>query len=219
MAQYADREHEFDASLGNVMGTWAKQLVDADLTAQQGWLNALQELAKPDEKTHEIPSLDLQAGVTGDKGEVLAGADVKVPLALAMMGSRFGMKDASLKATMNVSASTLDETRVAGSAKAEGDASLGWGPIKATVKISASFSASSDKKRQSDYRSTMEANLDMGLLPVPEPIARVVDGFLGIVEADIEIAKAIALDDRRKKAAAAKLIPAIDDGGGGKKDE
>ena len=56
MSEYADREKQFDASLGNVMGGWMLDVAKADLARQQGWLEAIQVLTTPD-KTGKIPEI------------------------------------------------------------------------------------------------------------------------------------------------------------------
>ena len=58
MAEYADREQQFDASLGNVMGGWMLDVAKADLARQQGWLEAVQLLTQPD-KNGKIPEITL----------------------------------------------------------------------------------------------------------------------------------------------------------------
>ena len=55
MAEYTDREGQFDASLGNVMGGWMLDVAKADLARQQGWLEAIQTLTQPD-KDGKIPT-------------------------------------------------------------------------------------------------------------------------------------------------------------------
>ena len=78
MAEYADREKQFDASLGNVMGGWMLDVAKADLARQQGWLEAVQLLTQPD-KTGKIPEITLSSGITGSDGKPLSGADITFP--------------------------------------------------------------------------------------------------------------------------------------------
>lgn len=215
MAEYEDREHQFDASLGNVMGSWMLDIAKADLTRQQGWLEAVEALSTPD-KDGKIPTITLASGITGSDGKPVSGADITFPVVLAMIGEQFAGTEADLSMNMNVSASTLDETKGQESGSATGEAKFGIAGLSATVKVSASFSASEDHKRQSDYRATTAANLKMGRVPTPEPIQRVLEAFLKTVDVECQIAKAIIEQNAKAVAQQKGLLPKDDSGGGGK---
>ena len=77
------------------------------------------------------------------------------------MGQQFAASEADLAMTMNVSASTLDETKGQESGTASGEGKFGIAGLSITVKVSASFSASEDHKRESDYRATTTASVKM----------------------------------------------------------
>ncbi len=193
MAEYADRESSFDSSLGSVMGSWMEEVSKADLTRQQGWLEAVQVLATKD-KSGKIPTITLASGLTDASGKAIDGADISFPIVLAMMGQQFAAKDAALAMSMNVSASTVDDTQGQQSGTAEGEASFGIGGLKATVKVSASFSESEDHKRESDYRATTSATVNMARVDTPEPIQRVLEAYMKLV--DVECKRAVkAIDD------------------------
>ena len=212
MAEYANREKEFDASLGNVMGSWMLEIAKADLARQQGWLEAVQDLARPDKDGH-IPQVVLSSGIKGPDGKPMAGADITFPVVLALLGEQFAAAEADLSMTMNVSASTLDEKHGEQAGTAEGSASFGIAGLKATVKVSASFSESEDHKRASDYRATTSATLKMTRVPTPEPIQRVLQAFLKTVDVECQIAAAIIQANGQSIAQQKGLLPA-DDGGG-----
>lgn len=216
MAEYADREQQFNATLGNVMGSWMLEIAKADLTRQQGWLEAVTALATPD-KNGNIPMVTLSSGITGADDKPVSGADIKFPVVIAMLGEQFAGQEADLSMTMNVSASTLDETHGQQAGSAEGEGSVGIGPLKATVKVSASFSEAEDHKRESDYRATTSANLKMARVPTPEPIQRVLQAFLQTVDVECQIATAIIQQNAQAKAQQRGLLPAGggDDAGGG----
>ena len=96
-------------------------------------------LTQPD-KDGKIPEITLASGITGSDGKPLAGADVTFPVALALMGQQFAGTEADLGMTMNVSASTLDETKGQQSGTATGEGKFGIAGLSVTVKVSASFS-------------------------------------------------------------------------------
>ena len=60
-----------------------------------------------------------------------------------------------------------------------------------TVKVSASFSESEDHKRESDYRATTTAKVTMTRVPTPEPVQRVLQAFMKIVDVECKITEAI----------------------------
>ncbi len=206
MAEYADREGQFDASLGNVMGGWMLDVAKADLARQQGWLEAVQDLTTPD-KDGKIPTITLASGISGADGKAISGADISFPVALALMGQQFAASEADLAMTMNVSASTLDETKGQQSGTAEGEGKFGIAGLSVTVKVSASFSESEDHKRESDYRATTTAAVKMTRVPTPEPVQRVLQAFMKIVDVECKITEAMIEGNARSQAQAKGLLP------------
>ena len=206
MAEYTDREGQFDASLGNVMGGWMLDVAKADLARQQGWLEAIQDLTTPD-KDGKIPTITLASGISGADGKAISGADISFPVALALMGQQFAASEADLAMTMNVSASTLDETKGQESGTASGEGKFGIAGLSVTVKVSASFSASEDHKRESDYRATTTAKVTMTRVPTPEPVQRVLEAFMKIVDVECKITEAIIEGNARSQAQAKGLLP------------
>ena len=109
--------------------------------------------------------------------------------------------------TMNVSASTLDETKGQQSGTAEGEGKFGIAGLSVTVKVSASFSESEDHKRSSDYRATTTAAVKMARVPTPEPVQRVLEAFMGIVDVECKLAKAVIEGNAREVAQTKGLLP------------
>ena len=212
MAEYEDREQQFDASLGDVMGSWMSEVAAADLTRQQAWLAAVQALSTPD-KDGKLPLLTLSAGIKDSSGKAADAGNVSFPLVLAMLGEQFASDTATLAMTMNVSASQLSEVKGEQQGSAEGEASFGIGGLKATVKVAASFSESEDRKRESDYRATTTANVSMKRVPTPEPIQRVLSAYLRIVDTECKLALAAIEADARSKAQASGYLPPASGGG------
>ena len=210
MAEYAGREAAFDASLGDTMGGWMLDVAKADLARQQGWLEAVQALATPD-KNGNIPQITIASGITGPDGKPLAGADITFPVVLAMLGEQFAAETADLAMTMNVSASTLDETKGEQAGTAEGEGKFGIGALSVSVKVSASFSESEDHKRESDYRATTTASIHMARVSTPEPIQRLLEAFMKIVDVECAVATAIIQQNATAVAQDKGLLPAPDD--------
>ena len=214
MAEYEGREQDFNASLGQTAGGFMLEITKADLARQQGWVADIVRLATPD-KSGDIPMITLDSGIKGPDGKPLSGADITFPVVLALLGQQFAATEADLAMTMNVSASTLDETKGDQSGSAEGSGEGSILGFKVGVKVSASFSESEDHKRESDYRATTAMNLKMARVDTPEPIQRVLNAFLATVDVECQIAKAIIEQNAKQVAQDKGLLPKDDSGGGG----
>lgn len=213
MAEYADREQSYNASLGKVMGGWMGEVSQADINRQLGWLKIVQGLATPD-KNGNVPTIDIHSGLKGEDGKAIAGADISFPVVLAVLGEQFAPDTAELDMTMNVSASTEDDTsgEQQGSAEAEGSGSvLGF---HVGVKVQASFSEKEDHKRASDYRATTSATITMKRVSTPEPIQRMLQAFMGVVDVECEIAKQLVINNAQAVAKSKGLNPQPAGGGG-----
>lgn len=190
MPEYEDRERQFDASLGNVMGGWMSEIARADLLRQRGWLEAITKLATPDKNGH-IPMVTLSSGVKGEGGKPLAASDITFPVVLALLGEQFAGTEAELSMNMNISSSTSDDVsgKQEGSAEGSGEGHiLGF---KIGVKVSASFSESEEHKRESDYRATTSATLKMARVLTPEPLQRILGAYMKIVDVECKIAETV----------------------------
>ena len=174
MAEYADREKQFDASLGNVMGGWMLDVAKADLARQQGWLEAVQLLTQPD-KSGKIPQITLASGITGADGKPLSGADITFPVALALMGQQFAGTEADLghdHERLGVDAGRDEGAAVRNGRPAKGSSvSPDW--IGDGKGLGIVFSESEDRKRASDFRAATTASVKMARVPTPEPVQRV----------------------------------------------
>ena len=171
------------------MGGWMLDVAKADLVRQQGWLKAVTLLATPD-KDGKIPLVTLASGINGPDGKPLAGANITFPVVIALLGQQFAAMEADLSMTMNVSASTLDDTEGQQKGSVEGSGSGDILGFKVGVKVAASFSESEEHKRSSDYRATTTASVKMARVPTPEPIQRVLSAFMRVVDVECQLAEA-----------------------------
>ena len=206
MGDFADQQRDFNASLGGVMGGWMLEVAKADLVRQSGWVSAVQQLATPD-KDGNIPQVTLASGLTGPDGKPIDGAAITFPVVLALLGQQFAAETADLSMSMNVDATTLDETKgeQQGTAEASGEGSiLGF---KVSLKVTASFSESEDRKRTSDMRSVTTASVHMARVPTPEPIQRVLEAFMRIVDVQCKLAEAHIAANGQDQARAQGLLP------------
>ena len=206
MADFDDQKREFDASLGGVMGGWMLEVAKADLVRQEGWVKAVEALATP-AKDGTIPTVTLSSGLKGADGKPIDGADISFPIVLALMGQQFAAESADLAMSMNVDATTLDETKGQQQGQAEASGSGSILGFKVAVKVSASFSESEDRKRTSDARSVTTASIHMARVATPEPVQRVLEAYLKIVDTQCKIAEAHITSAASDQARAQGLLP------------
>ena len=203
---FAGREQQFDSSLGSYVGSIMSSLARADIQRQRDWLSAVQTLATPD-KDGNMPTLHLASGLTDKGGKAIAGADISFPLVLALLGSQFAATEADAAFTMNTSSTSLDDSNVNAKETGEGEAHFGIGGFSVGVKISVTASESSEHKRTSDYRATTSCSLKMGRTPTPEPIQRMEQAFMKLVDVECTIATAMIEANGKERAQAAGLLP------------
>ena len=202
---YAGREQQFDSSLGSYVGSIMSSLSAADIQRQRDWLGAVQALATPD-KDGKMPTLQLSSGLTDKSGKAIAGAAVSFPLVLALLGSQFAATEADAAFTMNVSSTSLDESNVNAKETGTGEAHFGIGGLSVGVKISVTASESAQHKRTSDYRATTSCSLKMGRIQTPEPIQRMEQAFMRLVDVECKIATAEIEANAKERAQAAGLL-------------
>ena len=108
---------------------------------------------------------------------------------------------------MNTSSSSVDDESYAAKEAGSGSGHFGIAGIGITVKVSVSASESGERKRSSDYRAITKASLTMKRVPTPEPILRLMQGFLTLVDTEADIAKQQFINAATAKAQAAGLLP------------
>ena len=203
---FANREQQFDSSLGSYVGSIMSAVARADVQRQRDWLSAVQALAAPD-KDGKVPTLDLRSGLTDKSGKAIAGADVSFPLVLALLGSQLAGTDVEAAFTMNTESSTLDDTNVNAKESGSGEAHFGIGGFSVGVKISVTASESAEHKRTSDYRATTSCTVKMGRVPTPEPVQRMESAFMKLVDVECKIAIAEIEKNAKERAQDAGLLP------------
>ena len=110
---------------------------------------------------------------------------------------------------MTVHANTLEESATDGTVEGEGSATVGWGPIKAKIRIKASASTHSSKKRESDYTSTTDAELSMKRQPMPETLAKIMDSLGEMTTTAMAINQEIVSREAAKATDEARTTPGL----------
>ena len=174
--EFFGQANEFDQSLGAMVGSAVVELVKSDVSGRQanaGVIEAL--LVGPDGKARANVEVVDSFSFGDGKGGQGASFKVSEPIFLLTELSSFLPQTAQIDFSMNLSASANDAKSYAAQEAGSGEGSIGWGPFKVSVKISASAAEKGSSTRKSDYRSKGSCTVTMGRVPPPEGVARLND--------------------------------------------
>ena len=114
-------------------------------------------------------NVDLQSLEYDHRGETAVGnADERAGDQRGRTTVRLGIGESTFRLHMSVSAHQSSEFSLDADAGGKGSASVGFGPFKASVEVSAHMSTHKENKRSSDYSSTMDLEIKMVQLDPPE---------------------------------------------------
>ena len=115
-----------------------------------------------------------------------------LPVILFMALGGVGVDTGYIKGHMDVHASTSDSLASKTELGADGEGKIGWGPISASVKIHASSSISTERKRDSDRSAGVEWQVNVKQLPAPEGVMKVLDTIQSFQSMGNEVNKTLA---------------------------
>ena len=121
-----------------------------------------------------------------------------MPVAVVADMRGLEVQTATIKTTMNVSASREDNLSVNSQTEASGSAKIGFGMFSASASFKSSVGVNRDVRRKSDYNSTLEVDINMAQSPVPEGLMKVLDSMNRVVEAATEINVGITLGNQQQ---------------------
>ena len=205
--EFFGQANAFNASMGQVVGSAAVELVKADVMAKQanaGFIETL--LVGPDGKPRPNVEVDQEFSFAG-ADDKKATFKISEPLFVLADLSSFIPQTAEIDISMNIDAQANDASSYKAQEAASGEGSIGWGPFKVSVKVSATASESGSSTRKSDYRSKSSCKLTMGRSGTPEGVQRINDLLTDLGDLAKTIVKAQARDAAQKAAAAAGLVP------------
>ena len=172
MAEYENREANYNNGLGKVIGSFAMGCVQADNLAKDAYVQRQIMMMGEDP-----PNVDFVA-----KTNLIGLAQpletrVSVPKIILAPSTPLMIEKAFLSMDMSVSASTEDNLAIKSDTEAEGSVKAGWGPISGELRIKSALSVAKDQKRSSDYTSTTHAELTMVQGPAPEGLMKIIDSL------------------------------------------
>ena len=174
--EFFGQDNAFNASMGAVVGSAAVELVKADIMAKQANVGLIESLmVLPDGKTPRPNVEVVDRFAFADDGDKEAEFKISEPLFVLTDLTSFLPQTAEIKISMNVDSHAEDQSSYTAQESASGEGSIGWGPFKASVKISATAAEKGSSTRSSDQRSKSSCELTMGRSPTPEGVQRLLD--------------------------------------------
>ena len=184
MAEYAEREMNFNKSLGGVVAGFAAAIVDADSRAKDAHVDRIAKVLDAD-------NVQFSASVSLIGREEKLETTIDVPRIAVTVVNPVEIDSATLTMSMSVSASQESASDIASKTSVGGSGKIGWGPVSFGVKFNAEVSVAKTEKRKSDYRSTTEAYLSMKQGEAPEGLSVIIDTISETVRAGLEINKGL----------------------------
>lgn len=188
MAEFEEREARKFNELGPQLGGMATAIIEADAVSKERTLQRQVSIL-------EMDNLKTSASTTiiGQADPLTVNYDVPTAIIADMRGLE--VQTATIKTTMNVSASREDNLSINSQTEASGNASIGFGMFSASASFKASVGVNKDIRRKSDYSSTLEVDINMAQSPVPEGLMKILDSMNKVVKAATEINVGIMLND------------------------
>ena len=195
MAEYADRERNFNDSLGPTMGKFAVAMVQADSLSKDAGLHRAMQLAGMD-------------NVEFNTKTSLIGLDqpletrMSVPPIAIVKSNPLEIQEANMSMDMTVSASQESSSSLKSDTEVKGSGSANFGFFKVGVSMKAAVSVAKESKRKSDYRATTHADLKMVQGDTPEGLARIIDAITETVSEGLAMNKVLIEKQAEKLSAA-----------------
>ena len=104
--------------------------------------------------------------------------ELEIPKVIALAPEFYGPKSQTIDTDFFISSSDSSTKNIDSKTHLEGSGSFGFGLFKFSTKMSATVGVKEDRQRKNDQRSSMKTHMELGLVGVPEGIARVRDVFL-----------------------------------------
>ena len=207
--EFFGQANAFDQSLGGMVGSAVVELVKADVLGKQANAGVIETLlVGPDGKPRANVEVTDSFSFGDGKGGEGAKFQISEPVFLVTELSSFLPTAATLDFSMNLDAQANDTKSLDAQESGSGEGSIGWGPFKVSMKISATAAEKESSTRSSDYRSKSSCAVTMGRVAPPEGVQRLNDLLTDLGDLGKRIIKAQARDAAQAAAVAAGLVVA-----------
>ena len=165
MAEYENRERNFNNGVGKIIGGIALGFVEADNASKDAYVDRQIRLMNQEE-----PNVEFRAETSLIGLDQSLSTKVSVPKIILAPSEPFIIERANASLDMSVSASTDDSLSVKSDTEMEGEGKVGVGIVSASMRIKAAVSVAKEQKRSSDYTSTTHTDLTMCQGKSPEAV-------------------------------------------------
>ena len=189
---FADREREFNQSIGGTIAGFAVAAVNADSAAKDAALARTIELLKR-------PNVDFTASVDVIGIEQTLETRVSVPVVSVVKANPIVVEEAKISMDMNVSEHAENNLSVKSDTTITGSAALTVGPFfKASMGMKSTIGVSNDRKRSSDYTATTHAELTMKQAEPAEGLSKIIDMMVSFSDTAMQINQALVEKQAQK---------------------
>ena len=172
MAEYENRERNYNNGLGQVVAGFAMACVDADNDCKDAYVDRQIRLMGQAE-----PNVEFMARTTLVGMDQALETRVSVPKIVLAPSRPLMVNKAILTMDMSVSAHTEDNLSVQSDTEVEGEAGFNAGMFSGKMRIKAAVSVAKEQKRSSDYTSSTHAELEMCQGEAPEGLMKIIDSL------------------------------------------
>ena len=172
MAEYENREKNYNNSLGAVIGSFMMSCVEADSRSKDMYVE--RQLRLMDQGN---PNAVFSAKTTLIGLDQALETQVSVPKIILTPSEPFIAKSAKITLDMEVSASTEDSLAIRSDTEVEGSAQIGFGIFSGGMKVKAALSVDKSSKRASHYGSITHAEVELGQGSPPEGLMKIIDAL------------------------------------------
>ena len=182
MPGFNERENEWKASFTDILTRFVVGQIEADFGGQQAFIEMLKDASQEE-------NLELETKVSIMDTPDLLELTQSMPMAVTLDSDKPAVVSSRIKMSLNVEASTLD----AKTSSKSGKVKVGSNAIAGAfgIGLEGSMAVNKEHKRTSDYRSTVEVELEMGRVPVSEGLRRIMDGHIRVMDLAMRINEAL----------------------------
>lgn len=195
-----EQEMNFAKTIPGIFSSYTKSIMTSSCEGKLQFAKFVQAIC-------EMPNLNIDQKIDIINSKQPMNFGVSVPVATVVDMAPVDVSQATLKMSMTVHNTQQQDVESEVKGGADVQATLGWGPFKASVKANASYSRHSSDKRSTDQTSTVDAELVIARQPVPEGLAKILDECNEVVQGAMEINKSLV---SRQAAVAADQVQESD---------
>ena len=180
MADIRTLERDWKSGMGKVISDGILAVVDGDEAAKDAAMDRMLVMAK-----HANLVFEAETTLVGLSQKLQLALDV--PALVAALTTNIGVKSADVDLSMDVDQHEEHNTNIDAKTQTEASAKFGFFGHGASVKTTASLGVGDERKRSTDYRSTVKVKVHMEQLPPAEGLSLIVDSITKALKRTIDI--------------------------------